>query len=94
MSRKEINWFIDFSKESLEFLKKNNLEETLIIEKVKLALRKFRGENLNINIKKLRGVWEGFYRIRFGKLRIICEFQFENYRVYVERIDWRGQVYK
>jgi len=89
-----MNWYIDFSENSLKFLKKNNLKEDLIIEKIKLVLRKFKGENININVKKLRGEWEGFYRIRVGKLRIIFEFQFKNYRVYIEEIDWRGSAYK
>jgi len=71
-----MKWRIDFSKNSLKFLARNNLKEEVIIDKIKLVLRKFRGESININIKKLRGEWEGFYRIRFGKLRIIVEFQF------------------
>jgi len=57
-------------------------------------LRKFKGEDINNNIKKLRGEWEGFYRIRYGRLRIIVEFQFEQNRAYIEEIDWRGSVYK
>lgn len=85
---------IDFSRNSLKFLQKNNLEEKFIIEKIKIALRKFKGENINIDIKKLSGEWEGFYRIRVGKLRIILEFQFRNYRVFIEEIDWRGGAYK
>jgi len=89
-----MKWRIDFSKESLEFLEKNNIEEDSIIEEIKLALRKLKGENININIKKLRGKWADFYRIRYGRLRIIAEFQFENCGVYIERIDWRGSVYK
>jgi len=89
-----MKWRIDFSKDSLKFLEKNNLQENFIIDKIKLVLRKFKGEDININIKKLRGEWEGFYRIRFGKLRIIAEFQFEGCRAYIERIDWRGSVYK
>ena len=89
-----MKWRIDFSKDSLKFLEKNNLQENFVIDKIKLALRKFKGEDININIKKLRGEWEGFYRIRVGKLRIIFEFQFENYRVYIEEIDWRGSAYK
>ena len=70
-----MNWYIDFSENSLKFLKKNNLKEDLIIEKIQLTLRKFKGENVNINVKKLSGEWEGFYRIRSGRLRIIVEFQ-------------------
>lgn len=89
-----MNWRIDFSENSLKFLKRNNLKEDFIIEKMKLVLKKFRGEDVNINVKKLRGEWEGFYRIRSGRLRIIAEFQFERNRVYVEEIDWRGNVYK
>ena len=89
-----MNWFIDFSANSLKFLKRNNLEENFIISKIELALRSFKGENINIDIKKLKGEWEGFYRIRSGRLRIIAEFQFEQNRAYIEEIDWRGNVYK
>ena len=69
-----MNWHIDFSSSSLKFLKQNNLEENFVIDEIKFALRKFRGEDININIKKLGGKWEGFYRIRSGRLRIIIEF--------------------
>lgn len=89
-----MNWSIDFSPSSLKFLKRNNLQEDFIIEKIKLVLRKFRGENTNINVKKLKGEWEEFYRIRSGRLRIIIEFQFEQNRAYIEEIDWRGSSYK
>ena len=89
-----MKWRLDFSKDSLKFLEKNNLQENFIIEKIKLVLRKFKGEDININVKKLRGKWEGFHRIRFGKLRIIAEFRFEDYQVYIEKIDWRGSAYK
>jgi mRNA interferase RelE/StbE len=57
-------------------------------------LKKLKGEDINVDIKKLKGKWEGFYRIRFGRLRIIVEFQFQDNRVYIERIDWRGNIYK
>ncbi len=85
---------VDFSASSLKFLKENALEEGFVLEKLNFALRKFRGEDANIDIKKLKGAWEGFYRIRVGKLRIIVEFQFEQNRAYIEEIDWRGNVYK
>ena len=85
---------VEFSASSLKFLKENNLVGDFVVEKIKLALRKFRGEDVNIDIKKLKGAWEGFHRIRVGKVRIIVEFQFEQNRVYVEQIDWRGNVYK
>lgn len=89
-----MNWRIDFSADSLKFFNKNNIKEDFIIEKIRLVLRKFKGENINIDVKKLKGDWEGLYRIRSGRLRIIVEFQFEQNRVYIEAIDWRGNVYK
>ena len=89
-----MNWRFDLSANSLKFLKQNNLDETLVVEKLLLAFRKFRGEDINVDIKKLGGEWEGFYRIRSGRLRIIVEFQFERNRVHIEEIDWRGNVYK
>ena len=89
-----MSWRIDFSTASLRFLKKNNLEEYFIIDKIQLALRKFKGESININVKKLNGKWEGFYRIRSNRLRIIIEFKFEQNQAYIEEIDWRGNIYK
>ncbi|MDO8603981.1 MAG: hypothetical protein Q7K40_01035 [bacterium] len=89
-----MNWHIDFSASSLKFLKQNNLDESLVFEKLRLAFRKFKGEDVNINVSKLNGKWEGFYRIRSGKIRIVVEFQFERNRAFIEEIDWRGNVYK
>ncbi len=89
-----MSWRIDFSPSSLKFLNRNKLSENFIIDKIKLVLRKFEGEAININIKKLGGEWEGFYRIRSGRLRIIVEFQFQQNHAYIEEIDWRGNVYK
>ncbi|MBI5306384.1 hypothetical protein HZB04_02280 [Candidatus Wolfebacteria bacterium] len=89
-----MNWRIDFSANSLKFLNKNNIDASFIIDKIKFAFRKFKGENINIDIKKLSGKWNGFYRIRFGRIRIVIEFQFEQNRAYIEEIDWRGNIYK
>jgi mRNA-degrading endonuclease RelE of RelBE toxin-antitoxin system len=48
---------------------------------------------LNIDIKKLKGKWAGFHRIRIGKLRIIAEFNFDELSVFIERIDYRERIY-
>lgn len=89
-----MNWHVDFSLDAVKFLRHNHLEDDEVMELIAYTLRKFRGEDINVNVKKLGGKWEGFYRIRSGKLRIIVEFQFERLRVYVEKVDWRGSVYK
>lgn len=85
---------INLTKESQNFLEKNRLSQEEIFDLVKKTIRKFQGENININIKKLKGQWLGFYRIRKGKLRIIAEFDFDNFSVLIEQIDWRGGAYK
>ncbi len=89
-----MKWQISFSKDSLKFLHSNHIEEDIIIGKIKTVLRKFSGENINIDIKKLKGEWDCFYRIRDGKLRTIVEFKFDSSSVHVEEIDWRGNSYK
>jgi mRNA interferase RelE/StbE len=65
-----------------------------IREELKNFLRKLRGEKINVDVKKLKGNWEGYYRLRKGKLRIIFEVNKDNKSIYVERIDFRGEVYK
>lgn len=49
---------------------------------------------MNIDIRKLKGEWSGYYRIRKGKLRIIFTIEKENKIIFIERIDYRGEVYK
>lgn len=89
-----MKWQIGFSKNSLKFLQANHLDENFAFEKVKLSLKKLEGEDININIKKLTGKWEGFHRVRDGKLRIIIEFDFKKLYAHIEEIDWRGNSYK
>jgi mRNA-degrading endonuclease RelE of RelBE toxin-antitoxin system len=89
-----MNWEICFSKDSRRFLGDNHLDESSVLNRIVLVLRKFQGEGVSIDVKKLRGAWKEFYRIRDGKLRIIASFQFELHQVYIERIDRRGGVYK
>ena len=89
-----MNWQIDFHSRALKFLKTSKISQNEIVEVIKKALRKFQGEDVNIDIAKLRGKWIGFHRIKIGKLRIVAEFNFDKKRVYIEVIDWRGEAYK
>lgn len=85
---------ISFSKNAFKFIKINEISIKEFFELIKICVEKFKGENVNIDIKKLKGEWHGFYRIRKGKLRIILEFDFDNSSVLVEEIDYRGNIYK
>ena len=89
-----MSWSIDLSKDADKFLNKNqHLKDDLISEAKKL-ISKLNGETVNINFKKLSGIWDGYYRIRKGKIRIIVYLNYLKKVVYVDTIDFRGDVYK
>jgi len=50
--------------------------------------------SINIDVKKLKGEWKGYFRIRKGRLRIIFSIETSHRSIYVERIDFRGDAYK
>jgi mRNA-degrading endonuclease RelE of RelBE toxin-antitoxin system len=89
-----MKWNIVFSRESLHFITDNHLDEKEIIDIVINSVKKISGDDINIDIKKLKGNWTGFHRIRYKKIRIIVEFNFNLYNVFIERIDFRGEVYR
>lgn len=85
---------VDFSRQAEKFLDHNRIPQEEIFRLIQSAIRKFRGEDINVDIKKLAGEWGGFHRIRKGKLRVIAEFDFDAPSVFVEVADWRGGAYK
>ena len=87
-------WQINLTEKVYKFFKKNQIPQEQIFEVIKKAIKKFQGESINVDIKKLKGIWADFYRIRKGEIRIIVKFDFDNLTVLVEEIDWRGNVYK
>lgn len=89
-----MTWNVDFSKSADKFLEVNQLSEDDVLELLNLAVRKIKGHDVNLDIRKLKGEWDGFFRIRKGKIRIITEFDFQRLSIFVESIDWRGNIYK
>jgi len=86
-----VKWYIDFSKSSLKFISKNNVSEGDIISIVIKGIKKLKGKAINIDIKKMKGSWKGFYRVRMGKMRLLINIDFENLRIYyIDKIDYRG----
>ena len=57
------------------FFKRENLRSETIGEIVNF-LKRLRGESVSVDVKKLKGDWQGFYRIKKGKVRIIFELSF------------------
>jgi mRNA interferase RelE/StbE len=87
-----MKWEIGFSREAEKFLKRENLRAEILAELIKFITR-MKGESVSVDIKKLKGDWHGFYRIRKGNLRIIFELNIQEHLIYVARIDHRGKVY-
>jgi len=88
-----MKWRIEYSRHAERFINKHNVRDE-VREELKKVLLKIKGENVNIDIKKLSGEWEGYLRVRKGKLRIIFELVKRENIIFVERIDNRGEVYK
>lgn len=88
-----MKWRIEYSRHAERFINKHNVRDE-VREELKKVLLKIKGENVNIDIKKLSGEWKGYLRVRKGKLRIIFELVKKENIIFVERIDNRGEVYK
>ncbi len=64
--------------------------QIVLIASLKKILRK---EDVNVDVKPLRGNWQGYYRTRKGKVRIIFSISEEKtIGVFVHTIDFRGNV--
>mgnify|MGYP003885876995 CR=1 FL=1 len=46
-----------------------------------------------LDIKRLRGEWEGYLRMRVGKLRVVFRLDPESKIVYVYSVHYRRRVY-
>lgn len=88
-----MKWTINYSREAERFVEKEDIREDVRKEIVKF-LRKMKGEEINIDVKKLKGTWKDYYRIRKGKLRIIFDVDYRLSSLFIERIDFRGKAYK
>jgi mRNA interferase RelE/StbE len=75
-----MKWEIGFSREAEKFLKRENIRPEAVNEITKF-IKRIKGEPISVDVKKLKGDWQGFYRIRKGKLRIIIELNFEEHLI-------------
>lgn len=90
---------IKFRKNAIKFLEKANLEDAEKIQEKISQLLYFVEEQAIIpftefDIKKMKGEWEGFYRLRTGKIRIVFTANTQSGEVEIFTIGARGDVYK
>jgi mRNA interferase RelE/StbE len=87
-----MKWKIDYAKSADKFINEHRISEE-IRELIKNLILIINGERVKIDLKKLKGKWEGYLRIRKGKIRIILKVHKEEKRIFVKKVDFRGNVY-
>jgi mRNA interferase RelE/StbE len=90
---------IKFRKNAIKFLEKANLEDAEKIQEKISQLLYFVEEQAiipftELDIKKMKGDWEGFYRLRIGKIRIVFTVNTQSGEVEIFTIGTKGDVYK
>ncbi|GEM_PF-323628 len=93
-----MEWTIKFHKNAKKFLR--NLEErkrNRILHRLK-ELRESLSKGVipwkRLHIRKLRGEWEGYLRMRVGEIRIIFEVDIRNKVLWIYHIHYREKVYQ
>ena len=88
-----MRWHIRLAKSATDFIEIQHIPEENIFNIISDAIKNFQGETVSIDIRKMKGSWSHCHRIRKGKWRIIAEFDFDSHFVFIEDIDWRGNIY-
>lgn len=89
-----MDWSISLSRQAEKFLIQHRMPDEFVVEAVQKALKRFAGEPVAVDMRRLTGKWAGHFRVRVGKVRIIFSLNFPQHRVLVEIIDNRDRVYK
>lgn len=90
---------LNFSKNALKFLKKLSDKDTdKVRNKILQLLNSVEESGLvpsgELDIKTLEGEWQGFLRMRVGKIRIIFIVDIEQDQLQIYDIGFRGDIYK
>lgn len=90
---------LSFRKNALKSLKTLDNETTeKIRQKLKILVTSIENQSIipfnDLDIKKMKGNWEGFYRLRIGKIRVIFTVDLTSGNVEIYTIGFRGDVYR
>ncbi|MBI5100591.1 MAG: type II toxin-antitoxin system RelE/ParE family toxin [Nitrospirae bacterium] len=91
-------WTLDFKRDTLKFLSKQDQDTQQQIRVALNTLLDSLDKNIvpitGLDMRRLKGKWSGFIRLRLGKIRVIMKIDTASKIVQVHSIDYRGQVYK
>jgi mRNA interferase RelE/StbE len=90
---------VKFHKQAIKFLQKANPEDVANIQaQLRQLLIAVEEQGIIpftvLDIKKMKGEWDGFYRLRVGKIRVIFTVSLYYTDIEIHRIGARGDVYK
>ncbi|MBW4553238.1 MAG: type II toxin-antitoxin system RelE/ParE family toxin [Aphanocapsa sp. GSE-SYN-MK-11-07L] len=90
---------LKFSKSAIKFLEKLDAKNAnKIRERLATLLHSIEENGIipftELDLKKLKGDWDGFFRLRIGKIRVIFALDANENELLVYEIDFRGDVYK
>jgi mRNA interferase RelE/StbE len=90
---------VKFRKQAIKFLQKVSPEDVARIQdQLRQLLIAIEEQGIipftDLDIKKMKGKWEGFYRLRVGKIRVIFKVSLDSADVEIYTIGARGDVYK
>lgn len=90
---------VKFRKQALKFLQKTKVEDANQIQiQLKQLIIAIEEKSIipfnELDIKKLKGKWQGFYRLRIGKIRVIFSVDLDTLDIEIDNIGARGDIYK
>ena len=84
---------VEFLKEALDELKRiDSIWQKRIINKIKILSKN--PQSLANNIKKLKGKYNEYYRLRVGNYRIIYSEERDHLTILIVRIGHRRKIYQ
>jgi mRNA interferase RelE/StbE len=85
---------IELSKQADRFIEREGITDDEIFSMIQKFINYSKGLDVNIDVKRMKGKWKGYHRIRIGKIRVLLRMNFEEKRIFIDRIDFRGSVYR
>ncbi|MDJ0731423.1 MAG: type II toxin-antitoxin system RelE/ParE family toxin [Crocosphaera sp.] len=90
---------LKFRKNVIKFLKSlDDKTREKIRQKLKILVYSVEDQAVipfnDLDIKRMKGNWEGFYRLRIGKIRVIFTIDLTSGNIEVYRIGFRGDIYQ
>ena len=88
-------WKVEIGKQSEKFLEKNSHEVTdIVYDKIRNVKDWLESKDyLKVDLKKLKGDYQGCYRIRSGKIRVIISIDKKENTIRILNINFRGSIY-